>query len=74
VAVAEAGTPATAEATVRVPLYDSSAPPAQASARRGGNAGVSVAWLIAAVLLVGLVGAAIFDIRRVRRKQVVSLR
>jgi hypothetical protein len=26
------------------------------------------------VLLVGLVGAAIFDIRRVRRKQVVSLR
>jgi hypothetical protein len=74
VAVAEAGTPATAEATVRVPPYDSSAPPAQASARRGGNAGVSVAWLIAAALLVGLVGAAIFDIRRVRRKQVVSLR
>jgi len=29
---------------------------------------VSVAWLIAAVLLVGLVGAAIFDIRQVRRK------
>ena len=73
-AVAEAGTAATAEATVRVPPYDSSAPPAQASARRGGNAGVSVAWLIAAALLVGLVGAAIFDIRRVRRKQVVSLR
>jgi hypothetical protein len=70
VAVAEAGTTATAEATVRVPAYDSSAPPAQApsAARRSGNAGVSVAWLIAAVLLVGLVGAAIFDIRQVRRK------
>jgi hypothetical protein len=70
VAVAEAGTTATTEATVRVPAYDSSAPPAQApsAARRSGNAGVSVAWLIAAVLLVGLVGAAIFDIRQVRRK------
>jgi hypothetical protein len=74
VAVAEAGTAATAEATVRVPPHDSSAPPAQAAARRGGNAGVSAAWLIAAVLLVGLIGAAIFDIRQVRRKQVVSLR
>ena len=70
VAVAEAGTTATAEATVRVPAYDSSARPAQApsAARRSGNAGVSVAWLIAAVLLVGLVGAAIFDVRQVRRK------
>jgi uncharacterized protein HemX len=70
VAVAEAGTTATAEATVRVPAYDSSAPPAQASAaaRRSGHAGVSVAWLIAAVLLAGLVGAAIVDIRQVRRK------
>jgi hypothetical protein len=68
VAVAEAGTAATAEATVRVPPYHSSAPPAQAAAHRGGNAGVSVAWLIAAVLLVGLAGAAIFDIRQVRRK------
>jgi hypothetical protein len=29
---------------------------------------VSVAWLIAAVLLFGLTGVAIFDIRRVRRK------
>jgi hypothetical protein len=35
---------------------------------------VSAAWLIAAALLVGLIGAAIFDIRQVRRKQVVSLR
>jgi hypothetical protein len=70
VAVAEAGTTATAEATVRVPAYDSSAPPAQASAaaRRSGHAGVSVAWLIAAVLLAGLAGAAIVDIRQVRRK------
>jgi len=69
VAVAEAGATATAEATVRVPAYDSSAPPEQTSALRGCNAGVSVAWLIAAVLLVGLVGAAIFDIRQARRKR-----
>jgi hypothetical protein len=62
VAVAEAGTTATAEATVRVPTAQASA-----GARRSGHAGVSMAWLIAAVLLVGLVGAAIFDIRRVRR-------
>jgi hypothetical protein len=27
-----------------------------------------MAWLIAAVLLVGLAGVAIFDMRRVRRK------
>jgi hypothetical protein len=66
VAVAEAGTTATTEATVRVPAYD---PPGQAAAPRGGNAGVSVAWLIAAVLLVGLVGAAIFDTRQARRKR-----
>ena len=68
VAVAEAGTTATAEGTVRVPAWDdSSAPRAQpsAGARRSG---VSVAWLIAAVLLFGLAGAAIFDIRRVRRE------
>ena len=69
VAVAEAGSTATAEATVRVPAYDSSAAPAQAAARRGGNAGVSMAWLIAAALLVGLAGAAIFDIRQARRKR-----
>jgi hypothetical protein len=68
VAVAEAGSTATAEATVRVPAYDSAAP-RQAAARRGGNAGVSVAWLIAAVLLTGLVGAAIIDIRQARRKR-----
>src|SRR5690349_22128253 len=66
VAVAEAGSTATAAATVRVPAYD---PSGQAAARRGGNAGVSVAWLIAAVLLTGLVGAAIFDIRSARRKR-----
>jgi hypothetical protein len=71
VAVAEAGATATAEATVRVPAYDSSAPPGQTAARRGGNPGVSVAWLIATVLLVGLVGAAIFDIRQAGRKRVV---
>jgi hypothetical protein len=64
VAVAGAGTTATTEATVRVPAYGSSAPPA----RSGANTGVSVAWLIAAVLLVGLAGAAIVDIRQVRRK------
>ena len=64
VAVAEAGATATAEATVRVPAY---APPGQAAARRGGNAGVSVAWLIAAALLTGLAVAAIFDIRQARR-------
>jgi hypothetical protein len=29
---------------------------------------VSVAWLIAAVLLLGLIGVAIFDMRRVRRE------
>jgi hypothetical protein len=63
VAVAEAGATATAEATVRMPT-------AQASAGAGGSghAGVSVAWLIAAVLLLGLAGVAIFDIRRVRRE------
>jgi hypothetical protein len=71
VAVAEAGTTATAEARVRVPASAGwSAPRAQApaGARRSGHAGVSVAWLIAAVLLLGLVGVAIFDIRRVRRE------
>src|SRR6266536_3466860 len=69
VAVAEAGTTATAEATVRVPAsHDWSTPRAQASAgaRRSGHAGVSVAWLIAAVLLFGLAGVAIFDVRRGR--------
>jgi hypothetical protein len=69
VAVAEAGTTATAEATVRIPApYDSSASRAQAPPAARGHAGVSVAWLIAAALLSGLVGAAIFDIRQVRRK------
>ena len=63
VAVAEGATTATAEATVRVPTTQASA-----GARRSGHAGVSVAWLIAAVLLFGLAGVAIFDIRRVRRK------
>jgi uncharacterized protein HemX len=70
VAVAEGGTTAAAEATVRVPASrDWSAPRAQASAgaRRSGHAGVSVAWLIAAVLLAGLAGVAVFDMRRVRR-------
>jgi hypothetical protein len=63
VAVAEAGATATAEATVRVPAWQ-----APAGAGRSGHAGVSVAWLIAAVLLSGLVSAAIFDIRRIRRE------
>jgi hypothetical protein len=63
VAVAEAGTTVTAEATVRVPAVQASA-----GARRSGHAGVSVAWLIAAVLLLGLAGVAIFDVRRARRE------
>ena len=74
--VAEAGTTATAEATVRVPTsYDLSFPHAQASAgaRRSSHAGVSVAWLIAAVLLIGLAGVAIFDLRRARRQPDRSL-
>jgi hypothetical protein len=69
VAVAGAGTTATAQASVRVPTSgDWSARRAQASAgaRGSDHAGVSVAWLIAAVLLVGLVGVAIFDIRHGR--------
>jgi len=61
IAVAGAGTTpgatVTAEATVRIP--------APAGAR--GPSGVSMAWLIAAVLLLGLAAAAIFDIRRSRR-------
>jgi hypothetical protein len=69
VAVAEGGTTATAEATVRVPASSGSpAPRAQDSAGARGNAGVSVAWLIAAVLLLCLAGTAIVDIRRMRRK------
>jgi hypothetical protein len=69
VAVAEGGTTATAEATVRVPASSgSSAPRAQDPAGARGNAGVSVAWLIAAVLLLCLAGAAIVDIRRLWRK------
>ena len=59
VAVAEGGTTATAEATVRVPTAQASA-----GARRSGHGGVSVAWLIAAVLLLGLVGMAMLDMRR----------
>jgi hypothetical protein len=62
VAVAEGGTTATAEATVRVP-----ATPSSAGARRSGH-GVSVAWLIAAVLLLCLAGLAIVDIRHGRPK------
>ena len=69
VSVAEGGTTATAEATVRVPASSgSSAPRAQDPAGARGNAGVSVAWLIAAVLLVCLAGAAIVDLRRLWRK------
>jgi hypothetical protein len=69
VAVAEGRTTATAEATVRVPPSSgSSAPRAQVPAGTRGNAGVSVAWLIAAVLLVCLAGAAIVDLRQMWRK------
>jgi hypothetical protein len=69
VAVAGAGTTATAEATVRVPgSSGQSAAGAQASAGHSGQAGLSVAWLIAAVLLIGLAGVAVFDLRRERRQ------
>jgi len=71
VAVAAAGTTATAEATVRVPAPDDrSGTRAHGSVAegRGAHGGVSLAWLIAAVLLVGLGGAAIFDVRRWRRQ------
>jgi hypothetical protein len=71
VAVAEPGTTATTEATVRVPIpYHQPTPRADVSVgqRRSGHAGLSVAWLIAAVLLVGLGGVAIFDLRRWRRE------
>jgi hypothetical protein len=69
VAVAEGGATATAEATVRVPAWSgSSAPRAQVPAGARGNAGVSVAWLVAAVLLLCLAGAAIVDIRRMWRR------
>ena len=71
VAVAEPGTTATAEATVRVPItFHQPTPRAHVSVgqRRSGHAGLSLAWLIAAVLLVGLGGVAIFDLRRWRRE------
>ena len=63
VAVAEAGTTATAEATVQVPTGKR-----REHAPRAVGVGVSTAWLIAAVLLFGLVGVAIFDLRDKRRK------
>jgi hypothetical protein len=71
VAVAEPGTTANAEATVRMPIpYPQPTSQAHVSVgqRRSGHAGLSVAWLIAAVLLVGLGGVAIFDLRRWRRE------
>jgi hypothetical protein len=69
VAVAEEGTTAIAEATVRVPPSSgSSAPRAQVPAGARVNGGVSVAWLVAAVLLLCLAGAATIDIRRMWRK------
>ena len=69
VAVTGAGTTAAAEATVRVPASSAQAAPgAQTSAGRSGHAGLSVAWLIAAVLLIGLAGVAVFDMRRGRRQ------
>jgi hypothetical protein len=69
VAVTEAGTTATAEASVRVPVsgkWPTRRAEASANARGSGHAGVSVAWLIAAVLLIGLASVAIFDMRRGR--------
>jgi hypothetical protein len=67
IAVAEPGTTATAEATVQVPKPDpQSAAGAHGSAGQphSGQAGMSMAWVIAAVLLLGLGGVAIFDLRR----------
>jgi hypothetical protein len=55
-----AGTTATTEATVRIPAQDGAR--AQAPGTRG-QGGVSLAWLIAAVLLLGLAGAAVFERR-----------
>ncbi len=65
VAVADAGTTATTEAAVRVP-----------AAGAGGSAqgGVSMAWLIGAVLLLGLIGVAILDMRRLRGQPGRSVR
>jgi hypothetical protein len=65
VAVADAGTTATTEATVRVPT---------AGAGGSGRGGVSMAWLIGAVLLLGLIGVAILDMRRLRRQPGRSVR
>jgi len=65
VAVAEAGATATTEATVRVPT---------AGAGGSGHGGVSMAWLIAAVLLLGLIGVAILDMRRLRGQPGCSVR
>jgi len=65
VAVAEPGTTATTEATVRVPT---------AGAGGSGQGGVSVAWLIAAALLLGLIGVAILDMRRLGRQPGRSVR
>jgi hypothetical protein len=71
VAVAEAGTTATVEATVQVRTPRDW--PGAVSQTAAGHAGVSVAWLIAAGLLVGLLGVAVFDMRRLRSKPGRSL-
>jgi hypothetical protein len=63
---AGAGTTATTETTVRIPAQDGAralVPPSSQS-----HGGVSVAWLIAAALLLGLAVAAIVDIRQGKRK------
>jgi hypothetical protein len=62
-----AGTTATAEATVRIPALDGPSA-ARAQAPPGGHGGVSMAWLIAAALLLGLAGAALAERRRARRQ------
>jgi hypothetical protein len=62
-----AGTTATVEATVRIPALDGPSA-ARAQAPPGGHGGVSVAWLIAAALLLGLAGAALAERRRARRQ------
>jgi hypothetical protein len=62
VAVAGAGTTATTETTVRMPAQDGARAQAPPGSQRHG--GVSVAWLIAAALLLGLAGVAVIERRR----------
>ncbi len=59
-----AGTTATTEATVRIPARDGAQARAQAPSGPRRHGGISLAWPIAAVLLLGLAAAALFERRR----------